>query len=204
LPGKARDFNWHNVIGLWCFAPLFFVVLSGVVISYPWAGNLVYRVVGSQPPPLRTASGPAATAAPPLDLNLSGIGEHLRDAEDQVMGWKAITLRLPGSSGAPLAFTVDQGSAGQPQKRGTLLVNRTTGEQRWETFASQDAGRRLRSWLRFVHTGEYYGLPGQTIAGAASLGGVFLVYTGLALALRRFAGWRARRSRSEERALVER
>jgi uncharacterized iron-regulated membrane protein len=185
LPGKARDFNWHNVIGLWCFAPLFLVVLSGVVISYPWAGNLVYRVAGSQPPAARTAAA------------------HWNEAEQQVLGWNTITLRLPGSNRAPLAFTVDQGSAGQPQKRGTLLVNRTTGEQRWETFASQDAGRRLRSWLRFVHTGEYYGLAGQTIAGVASLGGVFLVYTGLALAWRRFWGWRARRSRSEEQVLVE-
>ena len=28
LSGKARDFNWHNVIGLWCAVPLFFVVLT--------------------------------------------------------------------------------------------------------------------------------------------------------------------------------
>ena len=28
LSGKARDFNWHNVIGFWCAVPLFFVVIS--------------------------------------------------------------------------------------------------------------------------------------------------------------------------------
>ncbi|HVQ30246.1 MAG TPA: PepSY-associated TM helix domain-containing protein, partial [Vicinamibacteria bacterium] len=50
LPGKARDFNWHNVIGLWMAVPLFFVVLGGVVISYPWATALVYRLTGSPPP----------------------------------------------------------------------------------------------------------------------------------------------------------
>src|SRR5262245_8606982 len=54
LPGRARDFNWHNVIGFWSFAPLFIVVLSAVVISYQWAGNLVYRVVGENPPPRTT------------------------------------------------------------------------------------------------------------------------------------------------------
>src|SRR5262245_30428957 len=27
LPGKARDFNWHNVIGAWSFVPLFIVAL---------------------------------------------------------------------------------------------------------------------------------------------------------------------------------
>src|SRR5688572_17905933 len=53
LPSRARDFNWHNVIGFWSAIPLFIIVLSGVVISYTWAGNLVYRIVGETPPPPR-------------------------------------------------------------------------------------------------------------------------------------------------------
>jgi uncharacterized iron-regulated membrane protein len=36
-----------------------------------------------------------------------------------------------------------------------------------------------------VHTGEQYGIVGQTIALLASLAACFLVYTGLALAWRR-------------------
>jgi len=50
LPGKARDFNWHNVIGFWSAVPLCIVVLSATVISYPWASNLVYRLVGEEAP----------------------------------------------------------------------------------------------------------------------------------------------------------
>jgi uncharacterized iron-regulated membrane protein len=46
--------------------------------------------------------------------------------------------------------------------------------------------------LRFAHTGEYWGLPGQTIAGLASAVACVLVWTGLALAWRRFVAWRAR------------
>ena len=74
LQGKARDFNWHNVIGIWSAAPLFLIVLSGVVISYPWAGNLVYRLAGEAPPapPARPAgpgrpggqAGPAGPGGP--------------------------------------------------------------------------------------------------------------------------------------------
>ena len=33
--GRARDFNWHHVFGIWALVPLVFVVASGVVISYP-------------------------------------------------------------------------------------------------------------------------------------------------------------------------
>jgi uncharacterized iron-regulated membrane protein len=66
---------------------------------------------------------------------------------------------------------------------------------KWETFADLEAGRQWRSWVRFVHTGEYYGVAGQTVAGLASLGGAFLVWTGIALSLRRFTAWRERRSK---------
>ena len=57
LSGKSRDFNWHNVIGFWSALPLFIVVSSGVVISYPWATNLIYRAVGEKPPPTGRFSG---------------------------------------------------------------------------------------------------------------------------------------------------
>ena len=50
LPGKARDFNWHNTIGFWSAIPLAIIVAGGVVISYPWATALVYRAYGEQPP----------------------------------------------------------------------------------------------------------------------------------------------------------
>ena len=92
-------------------------------------------------------------------------------------------------------FTIDRGEAGQPQKRGTLTVNAPTGEVvRWEPFSSLTPGRRLRSILRFGHTGEVLGLVGQTIAGLASLGGAVLVYTGISLAIRRLWAWRRLRS----------
>jgi hypothetical protein len=53
--------------------------------------------------------------------------------------------------------------------------------------------------MRFVHTGEYYGMAGQAIAGIASLGGALLVWTGIALSYRRFRAWLARgRSRQTQ------
>ena len=53
-------------------------------------------------------------------------------------------------------------------------------------YPTYSRGQKLRSWLRYAHTGEVYGFAGQTIAGVASLGGVVLVWTGLAMAWRRF------------------
>src|SRR5687768_2206880 len=102
LRGKARDFNWHNVIGAWSAVPLFVVVLSAMPISFPWANALVYRAVGEEPPPTGGGrGGGAATAAAPARVpttgdDLSG-GEAAPPggldvlwarAQDQVPGWR--------------------------------------------------------------------------------------------------------------------
>jgi uncharacterized iron-regulated membrane protein len=68
-------------------------------------------------------------------------------------------------------------------------VNPFTGDIiRRESFADLSTGRQVRTWTRFLHTGEALGWAGQAIAGLACLGGCFLVYTGFALAWRRFFG----------------
>lgn len=200
LAAKARDFNWHNTIGFWSCAPLFVVVLSATVISYPWASNLVYRAVGEEPPAPQRAAGPGAPGARPGAVNLHGVDALLARAEQQAGAWRTISLRMPASDNAPLVFVIDEGSGGQPHKRGTLTLDRATGAVvKWEPFSSNTPGRRLRTILRFAHTGEVLGLPGQTIAGIASAGGTVLVYTGLALSLRRFLSWRSRRGSADAR-----
>ena len=84
-------------------------------------------------------------------------------------------------------FNIDRGTGGQPQMRSNLVLDRATGDVvRWETFSTYTRGRQLRSILRL-------GIPGQLIAGLVSTGGAFLAVTGLALAIRRLLGWRARR-----------
>ena len=107
--------------------------------------------------------------------------------------WKTISVALPAADAPRVVLTLDSGDGGQPQKRATLTLDRRTGERRrWEPFSSQSPGRRARTWLRFAHTGEVYGLTGQTLAGLVTAGAVVLVWTGLALALRRFMSWRKR------------
>ena len=275
LTSKARDFNWHNVIGFWSFLPLFWVVLSATIISYPWASNLVYQLAGEEAPvrgggaaakggpgPQRGGPGGAAKAAaerpssggqasgaeaqstaegagrgrqgdgataegpsregrrgedprdartpggnadPPAGLQLEGIDALLARAARQVDGWRTITLRLPVPVEGPVSFLIDRSYGGEPQSRSTLELDRGTGEVvQFATFADNSLGQRLRSYLRFIHTGEAGGFWGQTVAGLVSLGGCFLVYTGLALAWRRFWAWRGRRADSVNSAAEQR
>jgi uncharacterized iron-regulated membrane protein len=85
--------------------------------------------------------------------------------------------------------------------RGTLTVNRGTGAiMGWSDFSSNSTGQKLRLLARFTHTGESLGVVGQSIAGVATAGGAMMVYTGLALSLRRLLAWRRRRNKQVEMA----
>lgn len=185
LSGKARDFNWHHVIGLWSWAPLVLIVASGVLLSYSWATDLLYRLAGDEPAPARAErrERPGAEERP----SFSGLAPLWAAAEARVPGWQSITLRLPSGGSNEVSFQIAGGHRGRPDLRSQLVLDRQSGAvTKWEPFASQSLGRRLRSWGRWVHTGEAGGLLGQGIAALVSLGAVFLVWTGAALSWRRF------------------
>jgi uncharacterized iron-regulated membrane protein len=204
LTAKARDFNWHHVFGFWCLVPLMLIIVSALVISYPWAGRLLFKMAGSKmtyqagpprgqrggPPSGPGAQGPMpghGAAGEQAPLQLAGIDRMLESIQGQTDGWKTISISLPTVKDKAVAFAVEKGFAGQPQHRSTITLDNATGAiLKVETFGNLDPGLRARLWMRFVHTGEYYGLSGQTIAGIASLAGAILVWTGFALTYRRF------------------
>jgi uncharacterized iron-regulated membrane protein len=103
----------------------------------------------------------------------------------------------PGIPTAPLAFTVSvrQQRSWPRTATTTLSLNPYTGEVLRSTgYGDMAAAQQVRSWTRFLHTGEAIGPLGQLIAGLACLGGVFLVYTGFALSWRRFFGQKPKAS----------
>lgn len=239
LKGKARDFNWHNVIGIWCVLVLIVLTATGMVISYQWANNLIYTITGSPRPgpppgaggpgpggpggpggqgspnagsgqqrregnpnaggaggpgPVANQGGPSSSAQsqPVIPTNLDQLWQR---AEQQVSNWNVISLRLATSATAPVSFSIDDGTSWNPIGRSQLTLNQTTAEVvRWEPYVEYSLGRKLRLWVRTAHTGEAAGLPGQIVACVASLGGAFLVWTGIALSWRRFLAWKTKRA----------
>ncbi|WP_165814789.1 PepSY-associated TM helix domain-containing protein [Labrenzia sp. 011] len=184
---KARDYNWHHVFGIWALVPLLAVVLSGVVISYPWASNLVATAFGPASPlqPGQVASDQrqdqqGAVGDP---VSFQAIADMLRETEP---AWRTLSIKLPKDQEDSVLVTVDTGNGAQLARQKTYTVSRVTGDiLATSSVDDQPLGRRVRVFLRFLHTGEVYGVFGQTLAGLSSLAAVFLFYTGFALAYRR-------------------
>ena len=122
LKGKALFFNWHNVFGLWATVPLFFVVLSATVISYPWASNLVYTLTGTEAPAQAGGGGggggrPEEAArnggarqegsAPGVpEAVVNSIDAGLARVDQDLADWKTIAVRVPNGPDAALSFNV--------------------------------------------------------------------------------------------------
>jgi uncharacterized iron-regulated membrane protein len=191
----ARDFNWHHVFGFWAAIPLLVIIPTATVFHYSWANDLVYRLAGESPPvrgqsvQIETPSLTSSEVALSIDILFATAQQYGDD-------WQTLTLALPDTDARHVIFTIDEGNGGEPQKRHTLTLNRVTGEAvSWAPFASLSSGYKARRWVRFLHTGEALGIGGQTVAGLASIAAAIMVWTGLALTLRRFLRWRLRRQR---------
>lgn len=186
LRGKVRHWNWHNAFGFWAAIPLLVAILTGVVMSYQWANNLLFRATGNEPPPPRAArvERPEKPAAERPPFQATGLGKMWAEAQSRVPAWNIATVRM---GEGPVTITMDEGNGGRPDLRAQLTFDRRTGEvQKWEPYSSYNLGRQLRMWAKPVHTGEALGLVGQTIAALAALAAVILVWTGFGLAIRRF------------------
>lgn len=195
MTSAARDFNWHHVFGFWAAIPLLVIIPTATVFHYSWANDLVYRLAGEAPP----VRGQSAKAEVPTLTSMQvalSINDLFSAAEKYGDDWQTLTLALPDADSRHAVFTIDEGNGGEPQKRHTLTLDRVTGETViWAPFASLSSGYKARRWVRFLHTGEALGIAGQTIAGLASIAAAIMVWTGLALALRRFSRWRLRKQR---------
>ena len=186
LRGKARNFNWHNTIGFWSSLVLIVLTLTAVVMSYQWANNLLYSMTGNELPRQSQPQNQSGEQAFVLPENLDEIWAKAENYTD----WKSITLRLPIMNDSAV-FTIEEGKYWNKFGRSSLTIDTKTSEiSKWESYGEQNSARQIRSWVRFTHTGETGGIIGQFIGFLACVGGAFLVWTGISLALRRFRNWR--------------
>ncbi len=205
--GARRHLNWHRVVGIWSVLPLAVIAVTGMTTSYPSVADRLDPVVGRAIPaeawPARVvgAEDPAAPDGPGAGSPDADLGAVLATAERWAPGWRSLILNLPRPGDREVRVEVRTGREGQPHKTGWLTVDAATGGVHdWESFADDLPRRRARQFLRYAHTGEYWGLVGQWLAGLFSLAATLMVWTGLSLALRRARRFvRSRTSRRRSR-----
>jgi uncharacterized iron-regulated membrane protein len=185
--GRAREWNLHHVVGLWFSIPLLLISLSGTIMAYGWANSLLYRAAGSPVPKVaeeRVAEEPAR--------DLSSLDSLIPIAKAQDRNWKSLTVRLPAEADSAVHFTIDDRLDNQPSARNLLTLSRKGKVMRWEPFSTLPKGRQWRLYVRFLHSGELFGVLGQLIALLSIMALLLQIWTGFSLSIRRLFAWRQR------------
>lgn len=182
---RSRYLNWHKVFGVWTLIPLFFIVCTATIFHFPWANKLLYSAYGEVIP--------AREQHPEL--------EHLEDGKQSYetlfriaqqhsnlhsqRPWYSMWMEV-GETAGEVRFFIDATIGLHPEHAYSLYLDADTGDVvKAKTQADWSKGDRAWDVARYLHTGEYFGLPGQTIAGLASLAACILVFTGFFLSWKR-------------------
>lgn len=191
LSGRARDWQWHNAVGVLVLPFLFVLSTTGSVMAWPWAEKALYIAAGSEPP-RRDGAGKPAPVRPEAGESAHPDGNWQAWMDTALAhaprGWSTVALSEPSrGKGAQAVF---RGPDPHTPSGGTVSLALAGGFESWKP-ARTDAGAKARMWARYLHTGELLGLPGQILMALAALGTLLLVWTGTALSWRRFFARRA-------------
>jgi len=215
VSAAARDFAWHNSFGFWTAAVLLVLSLSGLVFAFKdvqnWTAMTAANIAAPASPALtapaqvsallstsgHSASGQSSSAKGSMTAESPALSTPLQAMLDQVLTYapkaRRVHMYLPDADAGIVQLRSDAGSGAQPRLRTDFDFDAPTAEMlQIRPFSATEPGRRTVIWLRYLHTGEYYGLIGQTVAGLASAAMLLLIYTGTVMAFRRLARLRRR------------
>ena len=180
---QARDYQWHNTFGFYMTPILIVLVFTAFFFSFKWPADTLKSYVSTQGTPLPKAE---KLQKEELTKQISMQALLVKVADDNP-DWETLGYSLSKEPQSIQTFEVDMGNGAEAHKRKSVLVNTLSGdfvaEQNFEDYSTY---RKVRTYIRFLHTGEIYGIIGQTLAGIASLLACLLVYTGIMMSFRRW------------------
>lgn len=198
----AKHFNWHHVFGIWAILPLFFIVTTATIFHFHWANDLLYGAYGEDAPGPREKRIPVALVDGKQSYeSLFNLAKQ-HAAKNGVEDWHSMWLEFGRETGNT-RFWIDPSLGNSYERAYALFLDNNTGEV-VRVKRGSDWSKGAQAWgvARFLHTGEYFGLIGQTIAGLASLAACFLVYTGFTLSWRRLIQPLTRRKQMKRGSLT--
>ena len=184
LSGKARDWNWHNTLGFWLLPFLLTISLTGIVLAFSpvdqwWRKFGGAEVLAPATAPIRPMRQAEPTTSWPA---------WVRRISQEHPGWSSLVVHGENAIAKAPLLTVQvlRGTIRQSRQTMELRLDLAQGqileERDWST---SDGKQRARNVVRTGHTGELFGNWGQLFACLACIGGLVIIYTGMALSWRR-------------------
>lgn len=179
---KRLNHDLHIVLGFYCSLFLFGIALTGVIMSYHWATEGLFKITGTKPTvgiaaPLSAAASSPRTVA--YDAALRTGQATYRTAEFWRVG-------APKDSVAAVPVSAPSTLPLRQLGLDTLFVDRSTGAALGQhLYSRQTAGAQLRRLSKPLHTGEIGGIWTKILALVVTLASLTFPVTGVILWLNR-------------------
>lgn len=176
--GKKRLFyDMHNVLGAYACLVLLICALTGMVWSFEWYRNGVFKLFGAEV----TQSGGHGGG------NRGGRdGQKKEKKEINVAGWQTVFNSLKESNPGYEYIRVQDGSAAVHLK--SSVTSRATDQYKFDKrtgditetilFKDQEKTTRIWAWVYSLHVGNYWGIWSKIFTCIFSLIGASLPITG--------------------------
>lgn len=193
---RRVNYDLHNVLGFYAASLALVLALTGLVMSFEWVNNAVYRTANLG------RSYPAEKLPPSVDpLQTATPGQPLVDAFYQQMrrGSPAAQMHyvaLPGAANLPV-YTIAYHQALAYHHRDEYYFHPTTGQLlKRMSHAAKSRGQKLIDANYDIHVGQIMGLGGKIVAFLVSLVCASLPVTGTLV-------WWGKRSKSKKKPRLQ-
>lgn len=191
---KRKNYDLHNIGGMYTFFFILVFALSGLVWTFDWWEDSIYRMLGNDPDKVY-----AKPPKPTLSANKANgmFSKILHDAGERVAGWKSIGIGIPtDAKKEPAAISASvhysSGSSGW-NEWDNYYYHPQTGERYFAvTHDQKTLGAKWRNSNYPIHVGSIYGLPTKILA-------TFIALFCASLPVSGFYIWWGRRKKSAKK-----
>ena len=180
---KGRFFlsNIHSVIGMWVIPFYLLASLTGLYWSYEFVSNGLHTITGVEKPKKPQMQGSQGEKISFDDISLA-VDTFKNLVENK---YSSATLRFPQKGSV---YSFDYLAVDVPHERAKNKIEfdiKTNQVSKHEKYEDKTLTQKLMGSILPLHTGEYFGVVGQTLMFLASLMMPLFAITGLMLYVKR-------------------
>ena len=180
---KGRFFlaNLHSAIGMWVIPFYLVASLTGLYWSYEFVSNGLHSITGVEKPKKPQMQGSQGEKISFDDISLA-VDTFKNLVENK---YSSATLRFPQKGSV---YSFDYLAVDVPHERAKNKIEfdiKTNQVSKHEKYEDKTLTQKLMGSILPLHTGEYFGVVGQTLMFLASLMMPLFAITGLMLYVKR-------------------
>jgi len=174
---RRVNYDTHNVGGFYTLPIAMILVVTGLVWSFDWWEDGIYRILGSKERPQFTIEQPAKIVQTPPSENI--LDKVFQAALDKKKPYAMMIISIPEKATTPYRVFMELNQPSAWRASDYYFYHGATGEQYGQTLhEDKSLGMKWRNSNYDIHTGGIYGLTTKILAFLVSLFCASLPVTG--------------------------